>query len=516
MGNPKSLPNSDIAMLKRGSPARKASPLTCQRPIQQRLATMEALPRTPKRRQPGAEDRGIKRQRKCDEPFQFPLVNFLAPPSTPKRQRTVSLPATPRPHIPLTPRSDEMKHYRTRSVAAREQDLIQRAALPHPDAEMIKGELTNTENSPGPSSTPLRPSRPRAPPVTPLSHAASRLSISSTITRFSSTDEEDMNDSRPQTPTDDDFNDSHAVIHTTSSPYPRRLQRSTGPVGKHTVCPWSSDARIPDDDSVPMPIGSKRAEHDLRIGAEQLRRLEALKRAREQQWAEAAAAGLFDDLESSEDETEGCRSERGFDLREAASPIQRVRARESAVPDGSRSSLGRTDTMECTKDDPPSKLRPTLPEPLLPYFRSDTNPQLGSASSTSTVSTFWTTAATSPCPSGSSSSMCSTSSSSSQRYVRRYQEDGVWKTAGNFKDLPALAHLESFGSMQSLDAALPPNSPRKPSNMKLNARVDATKTSKRTASTPQTRQRASSTTAPREPPTPTPSRRLRAAPRHSF
>ena len=424
-----------------------------------------------------------------------------------------------------------MRHYRTRSVVAWEQDRIQRASEPHPDAEKIKGDVTTTglgvhlrweypepgsPPKPGePPSTPSRPSRfshPRSSLMTPLAEASSRLSIASTL--CSTTDDEDMVDSRPQTPDDEEPNYPQPRVHTSfESPCPRRLQRNSGRIS--SGFPWAKFANK-SDDLLPMPIDTKRVEHDLRIGAEQLKKLNELKKAREEQWEQAAEAGLFDDLETSDDETEDTRSEYIDDARVEAELFPTSQTQESMMASSSRSLLGRTDTIRCSGDEPPSKLRPTLPEPLLPYFRTETHSSFALSSSTCMTSTMSTIATNPTYSSISSSSTASTSSPNSRRFVRRYQENGVWKTAGTFKDLPALAHLESVDPMRNLEASLPPISPRTPlrTRSKGKSRLEAWRVDQSPFTPTRTRPRSTSDAATREPGTPNP--RLRAAPRHSF
>lgn len=414
-------------------------------------------------------------------------------------------------------------------MVAWEQDRIQRASEPHPDAEKIKGDVTTTglgvhlrweypepgsPPKPGePPCTPSRPSRsshPRSSLMTPLAEASSRLSIASTL--CSTTDDEDMVDSRPQTPVDEEPNYPHPRVHTSfESPCPRRLQRNSGRMS--SGFPWAKYTNKLDD-SLPTLVDSKRVEHDLRISAEQLRKLNELKKAREQQWEQAAEAGLFDDLETSDDETEDTRSEYIDDARVEAELFPTSQTQEFMVASSSRGLLGRTDTIRCSGDEPPSKLRPTLPEPLLPYFRTETNSSFASTSSTSLTGTI-STIATNPTYSSISSS--SASSPSSRRFVRRYQENGVWKTAGTFKDLPALAHLESVDPMRNLESSSQPRSPRTPSRTqsKGKSRLEALRIERDSPfSSPRTRPRTTSDATMRESGTPNP--RLRAAPRHSF
>ena len=81
----------------------RRQPLTRQRSNQQSLATMQAIPHTPKRRRAKHEDGTIKRKRKCDEPFQLPLLNFLAEPATPKKPPATSIPTTPQLYFLLSP-----------------------------------------------------------------------------------------------------------------------------------------------------------------------------------------------------------------------------------------------------------------------------------------------------------------------------------------------------------------------------------------------------------------------------
>ncbi|KAI0088445.1 hypothetical protein BDY19DRAFT_1057571 [Irpex rosettiformis] len=517
----------------------EGQPLTvCQRSIQQSVATMDPIPRTPKRRRQGREENATKRKKLSNESFLFPLVNFPAePPTTPirKRQPVASLPSTPQQSLLLSPQAEGMTHYRTRSVVAREKDRIQRAALPHPDSEMIKGEVTTTglgihlrweypecgaslksDKGTDPSCTPSRPSHCSRPPIMPLSDTCSHLSISSTLSCFSSINERDMTDPSLRTPNDDSLKRTYPHIRT-PSPCPRRIQRRIDSIGPSAVYPWAKSRSVSDDESLPIPLDAKCVERDLRIGTQQLRRLEALKKAREEQWAQAAEAGLFDEFDTSDEESEGSFTRRIEDAEVEAELFRTFETKKPTMEGSSRNVLGRTDTIQCSSEEPPSKLRPTLPKPILPYFRTETQSSLSTTSSTCTTSTMST--ASMGCISSPRSicSMASTSSSSSRRYVRRYQENGVWKTDGTFKDLPALAHLESFDSMQSLEQALPPKSPRTPLKAKAitgKNRLEALRVEHSPFKLPQARSRVTSDAAKQEQRLPNP--RLRAAPRHSF
>ncbi|KAI0700174.1 hypothetical protein BC835DRAFT_1412193 [Cytidiella melzeri] len=437
---------------------------------------MQVISRTPKRGREGQADGNLKRQRMCDSTFPFPLINFLAQPTSPPELTAVFQPTPTQVLFILPPELDEMRHDRTRSVVALGQDKTQRAARPYLDHELVKGEITTTdlelrwdhakpELSSSPDVAPVLssvlplPSVPSPPIVSttaPLSNASSLSSISSTLTLCSSTGK-DVSDSRPQPPVEDELNVPLAVIHTSAS-NPRRLQCSS----QHHYS-WDDHVDVLDYPSEPLPDDAKRVEEDLRIRLEQLKRLEALKKAREEQWAEAEAAGLFDDSDDSDvDDTEEERKENDVaEAREEADSVQEFPSGKSIAPNGSCGFLARTDTVLCGRQEPPSRLRPTLSHPLLPYLRTGNSSPLSSSSSTCTTSTMssMTTGSRSPSASSLPPLTPSTLSEASTflHCVRRYQEDGVWKTAGTFKDLPSFAHLESFNTMQSLghDDALP-------------------------------------------------------------
>lgn len=377
----------------------------------------------------------------------------------------------------------DMTHYRTRSVVAREHQQIQRAVQHHPDFELIKGELTPTglgvhlrweypeagqsrRQYATTSSSPihhlnLSSSPPSSVLGAPLSTTSSLSSISSALTKVSSADEEGEGDLQPQTPpTEDDLHKTGVSIHMPMG-QARRLQRSPR---------LQAQPRYSWNDHPPnaQPGNVKRLEGDDRIRLEQLKRLEALKKARDRMWEEAEATGLFD---ASDEESEEEPADLGTEEVDIA-PRRIIEGLER-----SSSSLGRTDTIWCAMKEPPSKLGPTLPKPILPYFRTESGHSLSTTSSTVTKTASATMSSISSTSLGSTTVPHTLSAPSTRpRCVRRYQEDGVWKTSGTFKDLPSLAHLAAFDSLQSLDDTSPPRSDLK---RKSAARVETLRLQRR-------------------------------------
>lgn len=366
-----------------------------------------------------------------------------------------------------------MRRSITRSIAAR----IQRVAELHPDSEFIKGEITTTGlgvhlrweypdavtpvTAPyvaEPSLVAVAHSESPIPNITaraPLSAASSTWSLVSGRTPVSSDEENQGADSRPQTPERDGLYDPGSVVLTPTA-HPQRLRRDRQHVGTQAY-PWEGPfSGIEESVSFHDAIAEQRKiEH--RIHLEQVAKLEAWRRVKEQRWAEAEAAGVFD--EDDEDNDEDDDEDGELESRRNEVPESKRRCfsdgdapmSELIPSEWSRSSLARSDTYFCLSQEPPSRMGPTLSHPQLPYLRTPDVLSRRQSPSTSTTSTSKTTHLGSAASSASSSACSTSTASRSTRCVRHYQENGVWKTVGSFSDLPALAHLAAYNSLHSFD-----------------------------------------------------------------
>lgn len=367
-----------------------------------------------------------------------------------------------------------MKRYVTRSVTAR----IQRVAEPQRDSEFIKGEITTTglgvhlrweypdaetlttDNAAADSSSvPSTPSYSHvlsASAVTPLSAASSRASIASARTLLSSDEDEQGDDSRPQTPIHDERCDTGSVAPTPTTT-PRRLQRG---VRHSDVQPsiWGGEIADAEHAQSLQAAVLEQRQKEYTIHLEQLRKLEAAKQIKEARWAEAQAAGIFDDDEEEEEDQESETSDETKEREGRSAAGGDVRMGNPIAPGGFQSSLVRSDTWMCDTQEPPSRMRPTLSQPRLPYIRPRENLSNYQHASTSTTTHRWGRVEGSNISTQSSTHSTSTSisvPSQFSRCVRRYQENGVWKTAGSFTDLPVLAHLAAYDSQQSIENPQP-------------------------------------------------------------
>ena len=318
----------------------------------------------------------------------------------------------------------DMKAYVTRSIASK----IERIAKLQPDSEFIRGEISATgmgihlrweypDMHAGDYQSCILPSAPVPHPA-----SASALYLSSTRTSMSS-DKAEAIGSLPRVPTQVDLYETKP-----RSQHHPSYARAGGARTNDTAVAQSSGSAI---------LGQQQREYAIYL--EQMQRLQAWKKVKDEQWAQAEAAGLFDADENDSDDKDGDSRNGDFDQRghneEQGNP---------AMPGSSQGSLTRSDTWRCESLEPPSRMGPTLSQPRLPYMRdpdsqspADIDSTLVSSTTTTTISpTPWTSVASGSVPA---------------RCVRRYQEDGVWVTKGSFNDIPALAHLAAYHSLKSFD-----------------------------------------------------------------
>lgn len=365
-----------------------------------------------------------------------------------------------------------MGRIQTRSATSR----IKSVANWHPDSELIKGEITDTgmgvhlrweypeqdTSSDAAAAAGLAPvSAPisRVPTLPSLPSLSTSSSISSieppTLTMMSSDDDEGAIDSRPQTPELDDLYDPGPVAHTPTK-YNRGLQRRITRAGTEPQVWGDSISGVEDLNDLQQELARQR-EREYEIHLEQMRKLQEWRRVKDQQWAEAEAAGVFEELEFFDEEEDQDDQEGNTDNEMEEGDDDDVAMGSSEVPEGSRTIIDRVATLKCLPLEPPSKLVPTLSKPQLPYMRTGNLSQSQSSSTSSTATHLWTISEGSSSSSTSSSSSHSASSSSvplrSSRCVRRYQENGEWKTVGSWDNVPQFAHLAAYKSLESLGRA---------------------------------------------------------------
>lgn len=206
----------------------------------------------------------------------------------------------------------------------------------------------------------------------------------------------------------------------TPSKRPRPLQRHPTAKDEHVL--WNSNI----SGIRPPPVFRRHDMHEddeknLAIARVQIARMEELKRKRDQAWEEALALGAFDEDDDDEELNEEKGGTSGYDASQSL-------ASEADTLGGGP--LRRQDTLRCNSVEPPSKLRPTLPFPVLPYFRVPNGTD--SAPETSRFDTSIGSTPSRSCP------------PSTNGVVRRYWENGAWKTKGAFANIPALAHLAAL------------------------------------------------------------------------